>query len=420
MKAQDEVVIIGGGIGGLTLALALHREGVPFRVYEAVQEIKPLGVGLNLLPHAMRELAGLGLEAELRSKGVETREYCYFTRNGQLVQREPRGKFAGYDWPQIAIHRGDLHFTLLDAVRARAGADAVVSGHKCVSVEQDDEAAIAHFVNPASGAALPPVRGRVAIACDGVNSVTRVQMHPKEAVPRFEGTIQYRGTTRWKPYLSGATHFYMGTNETGKLVMYPIRDNIDGQGAQLINWVIEVVRPTDQLQRDWNRRAEVGDFIHHFEHARFDWLDIPALMRAADAVYEYPMIDQDPLPFWTEGRITLLGDAAHPMMPRGSNGAAHAIIDATTLAELLGAGGDPRAALKEYEARRLKATGDVVLANREISPDAILRVVEQRTGGKPFDRIEDVISAQELEQWQARYRKVAGFAREDLSRGVVA
>lgn len=418
VKSEDEVVIIGGGIGGLTLALALHREGVAFRVYEAVPEIKPLGVGLNLLPHAMKELAGLGLEPELRRKGVETKEYCFFTRNGQLVQQEPRGKFAGYEWPQIAIHRGDLHFTLLDAVRARAGDAAVVSGHRCVSVEQDENAATVHFVDPVTGAALPSVRGRVAIACDGVNSVTRVQMHPKEAVPRYEGTMQYRGTTRWKPYLTGATHFYMGTNETGKLVMYPIRDDIDGQGTQLINWVIEVVRSQEQLQRDWNRRADIQDFIGHFEHARFDWLDIPALMRAADAVYEYPMVDQDPLPFWTEGRITLLGDAAHPMMPRGSNGAAHAIIDATTLASLLAAGGDPRDALKAYESRRLKATGDVVLANREIAPDAIIRVVEERTGGKPFARIEDVISTQELEQWQARYKKVAGFAREDLGRKV--
>lgn len=420
MKSHEEVLIIGGGIGGLTLALALHRQGIPFRVYESAPEIKPLGVGLNLLPHAMRELADLGLEAELSRKGIETQQYCFFTSNGQLVQSEPRGRFAGYEWPQIAIQRGDLHFTLLDAVRARAGADAVVTGHRCVGIEQDDNAAIAHFVHPATGEALPSVRGKVAIACDGVNSMTRVQMHPQQAVPRYEGTIQYRGTTRWKPYLTGSTHFYMGTNETGKLVMYPIRDNIDGQGTQLINWVIEVVRPSEQLQRDWNRRAAIEDFIHHFEHAKFDWLDIPALMRAAEAVYEYPMIDQDPLPFWSQGRVTLLGDAAHPMMPRGSNGSAHAIIDATTLAKSLARHADPCAALQEYEAVRMPATSSVVLANREIAPDAILRVVQERTGGKPFQRIEDVISAQELEQWQDRYRKVAGFAREDLQAKVAA
>ena len=420
MKAQDEVVIIGGGIGGLTLALALHRQGIPFRVYEAVAEIKPLGVGLNLLPHAMCELSELGLEEVLRSKGIATREYCFFTHGGQLVQQEPRGQFAGYEFPQIAIHRGDLHLALLDAVRARAGADAVVTGHRCVAVEQDGEAAIVHFVDGSTGAPLPAVRGRVAVACDGVNSAVRKQMHPKEAIPRYEGTLQYRGTTQWKPYLTGATHFYMGTNETGKLVMYPIRDNIDGQGTQLVNWVIEVSRPAEQLQRDWNRRADIEDFIAHFEHAAFEWLDIPALMRAAEAVYEYPMIDQDPLPFWSQGRVTLLGDAAHPMMPRGSNGSAHAILDATTLAALLAQHTDPVDALRQYEARRLPATSDVVLANRDIAPDAILRVVHERTGGQPFARIEDVISAQELEQWQSRYKKVAGFSKEDVRRRVAA
>ena len=419
MKAQNEVVIIGGGIGGLTLALALHQRGVPFRVYEAVPQIKPLGVGLNLLPHAMRELAALGLDAELRGLGIETREYCFFTRHGQLVQSEPRGRFAGYEHPQVAIQRGDLHLALLRAVHERAGETAVLCGRRCVGVAQDADGVEVQFVDP-DGVALPSVRGAVAIACDGVNSVVRLQMHPKEAVPRYEGTTQYRGTTRWKPYLSGATHFYLGTNETGKLVMYPIREDIDGEGTQLINWVIEVVRPMEQLQRDWNRRAEVGDFIHHFEHARFDWLDIPALMRAAEAVYEYPMIDQDPLPFWTQGRVSLLGDAAHPMMPRGSNGSAHAIIDATTLAALLAGGADPVAALTAYEAQRLQATSDVVLANRQIAPDAILRVVEERTGGQPFERIEDVISPEELDQWQARYKKVAGFSLDDVGRRVKA
>jgi len=419
MKSQDEVVIIGGGIGGLTLALALHRDGVPFRVYEAVPEIKPLGVGLNLLPHAMRELAGLGLEPVLRRKGIATQEYRFYTRHGQLVLREPRGQYAGYEWPQIAIHRGDLQFTLLEALIERAGPDVVVQGHRCVKVEQDEDGATVHFIDP-KGQPLPPVRGPVAVACDGVNSVVRVQMHPKEAVPRYEGTLQYRGTTRWKPYLTGATHVYLGANETGKLVMYPIRDNIDGEGTQLINWVIEVKRPTEDLKRDWNRRAEISDFIHHFEHAKFDWMDIPAMMRAAEAVYEYPMIDQDPLPFWTEGRVTLLGDAAHPMMPRGSNGAAQAIIDATTLSRLLVQHEDPRAALKEYEQLRLKATSDVVLANRKISPDGLLEVVNERTGGKPFERLEDVITEQEIIEWQARYKKIAGFSLDDLRRPVNA
>jgi 2-polyprenyl-6-methoxyphenol hydroxylase-like FAD-dependent oxidoreductase len=416
MDKDQHVIIIGGGIGGLTLALALHQAGVPCRVYEAAAELKPLGVGLNLLPHAVRELASLGLQDKLLARGVETQEYCFYTRHGQLIYREPRGRFSDYQWPQISIHRGHLHGELLAAVHARLGADAVVLGHKCVAVGQDAEAAVVRFTDPA-GNPLPAVRGTVAVACDGVHSVARATMHPREAVPRYEGTTQYRGTTRWKPFLTGASMVYLGTYETGKLIMYPILDNIDGEGMQLFNWVIELSRPNDQLLRDWNRRSRVEEFIGHFEDWRFDWLDIPAVLRAADSVYEYPMIDQDPLPFWTQGRITLLGDAAHPMMPRGSNGAAQAIIDATTLAQLLADGGDAQEALKRYEAKRLKATGDVVLANRGIAPDAIIRVVEERTGGKPFDRIEDVISHEDLVQWQERYRQVAGFSSNKLNAG---
>ncbi|CAO3358524.1 flavin-dependent oxidoreductase, partial [Azospirillum melinis] len=357
-------------------------------------------------------LTELGVGERLAAKGVSTREYCFYTRHGQRVYSEPRGRFAGYDWPQLSIHRADLHEVLFDAVRERLGEDAVIFGHRCVGLEQADDVATVHFADPA-GARLASVSGPIVIACDGVHSVARKQYHPNEATPRYEGTTQYRGATRWKPFLTGASMVYFGTYETGKLITYPMRDSIDEDGNQLINWVIELSK--DSLQtRDWNRQSNVEEFIGHFEHASFDWLDIPAMLRAADVILEYPMIDQDPLPFWTSGRVTLLGDAAHPMMPRGSNGAAQAIIDAITLANLLAAGGDPVAALKEYEAIRLAATGRVVLANREIAPDAILRVVDERTGGHPFTRIEDVISTDELAAWQERYRKVAGFSAEDL------
>jgi 2-polyprenyl-6-methoxyphenol hydroxylase-like FAD-dependent oxidoreductase len=239
-------------------------------------------------------------------------------------------------------------------------------------------------------------------------------MHPKEAIPRYEGTTQYRGVTRWSPFLSGVSMVYLGTKERGKLIIYPIRNAADAEGNQLLNWVIEVVRPASQLLRDWNRRSRVEEFIHHFENCSFDWLDIPAVLRANDAVYEYPMVDQDPLPFWTRGRITLLGDAAHPMMPRGSNGAAQAIIDAITLAQLLAERGDQVGALKGYEACRLKATADVVLANRSMAPDGIISVVEQRTNGRPFQDIEGVISSDEIKAWQDRYREIAGFAVEGM------
>lgn len=412
-QPDKEVVIIGAGIGGLTFALALHRVGIPCRIYESVSEIRPLGVGLNLLPHAMKELAGLGLEEELLAKGRETREYSFFTSHGQLVHREPRGKFAGYAWPQVSIHRGDLQMTLLDAVHERLGKNAIHLGQRCTGVEQDESGVTVHLTDSATGQLLPPTRAQTVVACDGVHSAIRKQFHPAEAKPRYQGSTQWRGVTRAKPFMSGASMAYVGTYRTGKLITYPIRDNIDGQGTQLINWVIEYAKPEED-ERDWNRKGQLEDFIHLFEDCHFDWLDVPEMLRAADAVYEYPMVDQDPLEYWTVGRVTLLGDAAHPMMPRGSNGAAQAIIDATALAALLASEDDPRNALQHYEQKRLKATGDVVLANREIAPDAILLVVDERSGGKPFERIEDIISQDELREWQERYKRVAGFDADTL------
>ncbi|MFM0101145.1 flavin-dependent oxidoreductase [Paraburkholderia nemoris] len=412
-KNGEDVIIVGGGIGGLTLALALHKAGIKCRVFEAVPQLKPLGVGLNLLPHAMRELDSLGLKETLCDKGIVTREYSFYTNHGQLVDHEPRGQFAGLDWPQVSIHRGDLHLALYDAVCERLGAESVVLGQRCVGFDQDADGVSVHLEESSSGRRLPNVRGKVLIACDGVHSIARKLFHPREASPRYQGSTQWRGVTRWKPFQSGASMCYIGTFRTGKLITYPIRNNIDEEGNQLINWVIEFARPEEQ-QRDWNREGKLEDFVHLFDACNFDWLDVPAMLRAADAVYEYPMVDQDPLSFWTNGRVTLLGDAAHPMMPRGSNGAAQAIIDATTLARLLAECSDWQVALKEYEARRLKATADVVLANREIAPDAILLVVDERTGGRPFDNIDDVISRDERKQWQLRYKQVAGFSADAL------
>ncbi len=408
---QDhDVVVVGAGIGGLTLALALHARGIKARVYEAAAELKALGVGLNLLPHAVRHLSDLGLENKLASAGIVTREYLFYTRAGQLVYSEPRGTDAGYGWPQISIHRGDLHGILLAAVIERLGTEAIYLGHRCIGVDQSDDSAQAMF------AERPSAAGDVLVACDGIHSVARAQMHPDGSKLRYEGTTQYRGVTKHQPFHGGASMAYLGTNEHGKLVLYPIRDKVDTNGSQLLNWVIEVQRTEQPQQRDWTKRAHVDDFIAGFEKCQFDWMDIPGLLRGAEEVYEYPMVDQDPLSFWTAGRITLLGDAAHPMMPRGSNGAAQSIIDATTLAELLASAKDPRDALKQYQDKRLAATSGVVMANRGMSPDAILNVIEQRTGGAPFDKIEDVISREELVEWQDRYKEVAGFASRDLQR----
>jgi 2-polyprenyl-6-methoxyphenol hydroxylase-like FAD-dependent oxidoreductase len=419
-SGATDVLIIGGGIGGLVLALSLHELGVRCRVLEAAPEFKPLGVGINLLPHATRELAELGLERRLAAVAVTTRASAFYNRFGQLIYCEPVGRYAGYEWPQFSIHRGDLHAVLVQAVRERLGADAIVLGHRCVGVEQDASGVTARFVDPQGGAPLGARRGSVAIACDGIHSAVRKQLHPHEGPPVYSGVNMWRGVTRWKPYLSGATMARAGWLATGKMVVYPIRNDFDSAGRQLVNWVAEI-ETLKHRTSDWNRPGRLEDFIAAFAGWRFDWLDVEALIRGADAILEFPMVDQDPLSFWTAGRITLLGDAAHPMLPRGSNGAGQAILDARTLAGCLAREPDGAAALKAYEAVRLEAANKVVLTNRTTPPDVILREVWQRTGDKPFARIEDVISEAELAALSGNYQRIAGYAREMLAnRGSLA
>ena len=255
--------------------------------------------------------------------------------------------------------------------------------------------------------------GKAVIACDGIHSVIRTQLYPHEGEPRYSGVNMWRGVTRWQPILSGASMLRAGWLKGGKLVHYPIRNQVDAQGRQLVNWLWEIETPAHK-RWDWNRTASVDDFIAGAADWKFDWLDVPAFFRAAEVVLEYPMVDKDPLPAWSFGRITLLGDAAHPMVPRGSNGAGQAIIDARSLAEKLAPGGDVAAALKAYEAERLAPTAAVVLENRRNPPDAILREIYERTGDRPFERIEAVISAEELEAISERYKGIAGYDKASL------
>jgi 5-methylphenazine-1-carboxylate 1-monooxygenase len=411
---MDEVVIVGGGIGGLTLALTLEKAGIRSRVFESSPEIRPVGVGINILPHATKELARLGVQDELARVAVETREAIFFNRFGQLIYREPLGRAAGYEWPQFSVHRGDLQTVLLEAVRRRLGEDAIRAGWKCLGFEQDGGSATALFRDSGTGDELPPQRGGVVVACDGIHSVIRKQLHPQEGEPLYSGVNMWRGVTRWPAFLSGASMVRAGWLKCGKMVIYPIRDRIDAEGRQLVNWVAEIETPRHQ-QRDWNRRGSLTDFLGAFEAWRFDWLDVPAFIRAADQVLEFPMVDQDPLPWWTRGRVTLLGDAAHPMVPRGSNGAGQAILDARALADALVGHRDAGEALVSYEAMRREATANVVRMNRKNPPDAILREVYVRTGDRPFERIEDVIALEELKAISDGYKRVAGYDRESLA-----
>jgi 2-polyprenyl-6-methoxyphenol hydroxylase-like FAD-dependent oxidoreductase len=400
------IAIVGGGIGGLSLALALHKLGLPCDVYETVPQVKELGVGITLLPHAMRELAALGVQAPLEAAGIENLESVFFNRWGQYIYSEPRGRHAGHALPEIGIHRGRLHRILFDEALARLGPHHVHTGYRCVRVDQGEAGAVVHFTR--AGGALASVAADVVVACDGVNSVVRKQFYPDEQVA-FAGINTWRGVTVHKPILTGKSYVRIGSIETGKMVIYPIRDNVDGQGNQLINWVAEIQRD-NAVMNDWNRTGNAKDFLDIFKDWRFDWLDVPALISGATEILEYPMVDRDPVAQWTFGRVTLLGDAAHPMYPRGSNGSAQALIDARTLAEQLAVCEDPREALKAYEAQRLEPTANIVRTNRSVPPDFIIMKADELSGGQPFGKIDDLISQDELRKISENYARIAGFA----------
>src|SRR6202045_114245 len=409
---MDDIIIVGAGIGGLTLGLALQAAGIPCRIFESAAEIRPIGVGINLLPHATKELAALGLEADLAKVAIATQDATFFNRFGQLIYQEPLGRAAGYAHPQFSIHRGDLQMVLRDAFVARAGADRLATSHHCVGVEQDERGVSVGFSDGPGGSTRSTIRGRVAIACDGINSAVRKQFFASEGEPRYSGVNMWRGVTRWKPILSGASMVRAGWLSHGKMVIYPIRA-ADADGLQLMNWVAEIETPVYR-KRDWNRPGSIDDFIGAFADWHFDWLDIPSFIRAADSVLEFPMVDQDPLPRWSFGRVTLLGDAAHPMVPRGSNGAGQAILDVRALGDCLRAERDPVVALREYEKQRLEATTRIVLTNRTNPPDAILREVFQRTNDTPFAAIGDVISREELVALSEGYKRIAGYSKDAL------
>ena len=401
------IAIVGGGIGGLALALALHARGLACQVYEGASELREIGVGITLLPHAMRELAALGLQERIEPLGIENLESVFFNRWGQFIYREARGRHAGYPLPEIGIHRGKLHRVLVDAVRERLGAQALHLDHHCTGVQQDGEGVAIAFEGRA------PARAGIVVACDGVNSAVRAQFYPGEALA-FTGINTWRGVSLHAPILTGRSYLRIGSIDTGKMVIYPIVDAADGQGRQWINWVAEI-RQDVRERNDWNKPGRLEDFIGIFEPWKFDWLDVPALIRSAAQVFEYPMVDKDPVARWTFGRVTLLGDAAHPMYPRGSNGSAQALIDARVLADELAAAVDPLSALQAYEARRLQATARIVQTNRTVPPDFIIMKADALSGGQPFaGSIDDLVSPQELRRISEEYKQVAGFALKDL------
>ena len=409
------VLIIGAGIAGLTTALSLHQIGVDCRVFESVDTIEPLGVGINTLPHAVRELTELGLADRLAETAIPTAELAYYSKHGQPIWSEPRGLAAGYNWPQFSIHRGELQMILLDAARERLDADRIVTGHHLARWETTAHGVRAHFVDRRNGAAIGEAEGALLVGTDGIHSAVRARLHPDEGPPLWNGAILWRGVTRGKPFLTGRSMIMAG-HEFQKFVCYPISHEAMERGEAVINWIAErKFRPDHAWRReDWNRRGNLQDFLPQFEAWRFDWLDVPGLIRAAEHCYEYPMVDRNPLERWTLGPVTLLGDAAHPMYPIGSNGASQAILDARVLAREIRAHGPTHEALLAYEAERRPATAAIVLANRKNGPEQVMQAVEERAPAG-FTKIEDVLSAEELEEAAAGYKRIAGFDREILN-----
>ena len=398
------VLIAGGGIGGLTLALSLHERGIPCRVFEAAARVKPLGVGINTLPHAIRELAALGLLPALDAAGVRTRELRYLNRFGQEIWVEPRGTWAGHDVPQFSIHRGRLHEVLWTAARERLPRGALVTGARFAGFRQDRAGVTARFGDGRTA------RGTVLVGADGIHSVLRSRLHPRDGGIRWNGIQMWRGAVEWPEFEGGDTMIVAGDMKE-KLVLYPIGAG-SKPGMRLTNWVVcaQIGDPTKPPPRreDWSRPGKLAEVLPHVARFRIPFLDVEALVRATPEFWEYPMCDRDPLPSWTRGRVTLLGDAAHPMYPVGSNGASQAVLDARCLAALL-AERSPVEALAAYEAERLPKTAEIVRSNRRGGPERVVDVVSERAPDG-FARLEDVIAREELAAIAGGYAAMAGFA----------
>ena len=410
------VLVAGGGIGGLSVALTLHQIGVPCVVLESVRHLQPLGVGINLQPNAVRELYELGIGPDqLDAIGVQTREFVLVGLNGKEVYAEPRGMRAGYNWPQYSVHRGGLQMLLYDAVVERLGAGAVRTGMDVTGYRHGGEGSGVRALVETRDGKRVEIEGALLIGADGLHSAVRAQMHPGQPPIQWGGAIMWRGVTPGVPIRTGASFVGLGTHRH-RVVFYPISKPDAVTGLAAINWIAEITVDNSGglTTGDWNRRVDVDSFIHHFEGWNYDWLDVPAMLRGADAIFEYPMIDRDPVPTWVDGSVALLGDAAHVMYPTGSNGASQAIVDARVLGAAMLEHGVTAAALEAYNTRLCAEISAVVLRNRGAGPFGILNLLDERCGGV-FDDIDAVIPAAEREAFMSRYRTAAGFAMDTLN-----
>jgi 2-polyprenyl-6-methoxyphenol hydroxylase-like FAD-dependent oxidoreductase len=402
-------IVIGAGIGGLTAALSLNAAGFDVRVFESVADIKGMGFGINLQPNAVRELTELGLGDALADTAIETAELGYYNKHGQLIWSEPRGRAAGYAWPQYAIDRGALQLILLDAVKARIGAQNVLTGHHLVGFEQDGSGVAAFFVDRPSGQPLPPRRGDVLIGCDGIHSTVRAQLYPHEGPPVKSGRLHWRGVLEAEPFLGGRTHATMGFSDR-RAVVYPMSRKAADRGRSRISWVVNVTAdefPSRQRSA-WGDKVSKDRVCEAFGNWNFSWLDFPGLVGRTDDIYEYPEADRDPLPQWSFGRVTLIGDAAHPMRPTGAQAGSQAIVDARFLAFALATTRTVERALEDYDEQRRPIMNAVTMVNRRFGPAIVMELAEQRAP-QGFNDIENVITRRELEQISWAYKVEAGL-----------
>ena len=412
---QHPVLIAGGGIGGLATALTLHQIGVPCVILEGVREMKPLGVGINLQPNAVRELHDLGIpETELDAVGLPAREWALVGLNGHDVYTEPRGKLAGYRWHQYAVHRGELQMLLYRKVVERMGAGALKLGARVTGYRKRPDGGVSVQVTMTDGTHVEQ-HASLLIGADGIHSAVRAQMHPRQPPIHWGGAIMWRGVTWAKPIRTGASFVGLGTHRH-RVVFYPISPVDPVTGLALINWIAEVTRDhADEKQLNgWFRQVPVESFLHHFADWTWDWLDVPELIRGGESAFENPMIDRDPVHNWVDGPVLLLGDAAHAMYPTGSNGASQAIIDARVLGAMMCEHGANSEALAAFDARLCGPISKLILRNRGAGPFGLLNLVDERCGGH-FDSIDAVIPPDERNAFMADYKAAAGFAMETLN-----